>query len=403
MFEEKLLEPHFTSVLAPYMLDVVEQKRALGNKYNAGVEALSAFDDFCNEQQLRIPAISKELLQKWEKKRPHENETTQCFRISYVRILCKYLHSNGYDAPCAFHPAPHVNKCFVPYIFTKDEIERLFSAVDCTKESSESPLRHLVMPVLFRLLYTCGLRVSEALHLKVADVDLDAGVLAIYGAKGDKERLVGISDSMLAYMKSYRSNPLVANAKSIYFFPAPDGGFYDTSTIYDIFRKCLFDAGIPHRGRGKGPRLHDLRHSFTKPCAQVLRQYICENHLDIPERRNDQLFTNPQGKKLTRSGVSYVLAKYSHKANTAVDSFFPQITPHCLRHSKAMHLVEAGKNLIYIRDFLGHESIETTQVYAKANPEARRKALETMDTRMNTPAMPDWNDDPDLKAFLKTL
>ena len=95
MFEEKLLEPHFTSVLAPYMLDVVEQKRALGNKYNAGVEALSAFDDFCNEQQLRIPAISKELLQKWEKKRPHENETTQCFRISYVRILCKYLHSNG--------------------------------------------------------------------------------------------------------------------------------------------------------------------------------------------------------------------------------------------------------------------------------------------------------------------
>ena len=48
------------------------------------------------------------------------------------------------------------------------------------------------MPVLFRLLYTCGLRVSEALHLKVADVDLDAGVLAIYGAKGDKERLVGI-------------------------------------------------------------------------------------------------------------------------------------------------------------------------------------------------------------------
>ena len=115
----------------------------------------------------------------------------------------------------------------------------------------------------------------------------------------------------------------------------------------------------------------------------VERVIPCENHLDIPERRNDQLFTNPQGKKLTRSGVSYVLAKYSHKANTAVDSFFPQITPHCLRHSKAMHLVEAGKNLIYIRDFLGHESIETTQVYAKANPEARRKALETMDTRMN--------------------
>ena len=68
-----------------------------------------------------------------------------------------------------------------------------------------------------------------------------------------------------------------------------------------------------------------------------------------------------------------------------------------------MHLVEAGKNLIYIRDFLGHESIETTQIYAKANPEARRKALEIMDNKMNTPKMPDWNDDPDLTAFLKGL
>lgn len=62
-----------------------------------------------------------------------------------------------------------------------------------------------------------GCACREALHLKVADVDLDAGVLAIYGAKGDKERLVGISDSMLAYMKSYRSNPLVANAKYLLF------------------------------------------------------------------------------------------------------------------------------------------------------------------------------------------
>lgn len=56
-------------------------------------------------------------------------------------------------------------------------------------------------------------------------------------------------------------------------FPAPDGGFYDTSTIYDIFRKCLFDAGIPHRGRGKGPRLHDLRHSFA---VHILNKWSSE-------------------------------------------------------------------------------------------------------------------------------
>lgn len=152
---------------------------------------------------------------------------------------------------------------------------------------------------------------------------------------------------------------------------------------------------------GKGRKNREV--PLTEPCAKVVKRYIQENHLDAPNRSQDPLFVNPQGKKLTRSGVSYVLSKYIHQANENADANIPEITPHCLRHSKAMHLVEAEKNLIYIRDFLGHESIETTQVYAKANPEARRKALETMDKKMNTPAMPDWNDDPDLKAFLKGL
>lgn len=152
---------------------------------------------------------------------------------------------------------------------------------------------------------------------------------------------------------------------------------------------------------GKGRKNRSV--PLTCPCVQVLRSYIQENHLDDPAHSNDPLFINPQRKKLTRSGVSYVLTKYIRQANETTDADMPAITPHCLRHSKAMHLVEAETNLIYIRDFLGHESIETTQVYAKANPESRRKALETMDKKLKTPVMPDWNDDPNLKAFLKGL
>ncbi len=152
---------------------------------------------------------------------------------------------------------------------------------------------------------------------------------------------------------------------------------------------------------GKGNKNREV--PLTEPCAKVLRHYIQENHLDAPRRSNDPLFVNPQGKKLTRNGISYVLTKYICQANEATNVAMPVITPHCLRHSKAMHLVEAEKSLIYIRDFLGHESIETTQIYAKSNPEARRKALETMDRKMKTPDMPDWNDDPDIKAFLKGL
>ena len=95
MYEEKLLTLKCTSVFAPYMIDFVEQKRALGNKYNACVEVFNGFDRFCNELHLEAPAISKDLLSLWEEKRPHENETTQLIRISYIRQLCEYLHNKG--------------------------------------------------------------------------------------------------------------------------------------------------------------------------------------------------------------------------------------------------------------------------------------------------------------------
>ena len=298
MYEEKLLTLKCTSVFAPYMINFVEQKRALGNKYNACVEVFNGFDRFCNELHLEVPAISKDLLSLWEEKRPHENETTQLIRISYIRQLCEYLHNKGYEVPGAFHPAPKKHQQFVPYIFTKDELERLFSAADATKATPASPIRHLIMPVLFRLIYTCGLRASEALQLKVSDVDLELGMMMIFGAKGDKDRMVGISDSMLEYMRKYRSHPLVAGFDSEYFFPSPDGGFYNTSTIYAYFRDYLFKAGIPHRGRGKGPRVHDLRHSFAVhvlnkwssegkdmyTCLPILRVYLGHSSLTATEK-----------------------------------------------------------------------------------------------------------------------
>ena len=298
MYEEKLLSLRCTSILAPHMIDFVEQKRALGNKYNACVEVFNEFDRFCNEHGLDSLSVSKELKSLWEEKRPHENETTQLIRISYVRQLCEYLHNNGIDAPGVFHPAPKKSQEFVPYIFTKDELERFFAAADATEETPVSLIRHLVMPVLFRLIYTCGLRVSEALRLKVSDVDLEQGMMTVCGAKGDKDRMVGISDSMLEYMRKYHDNLLASGFYSEYFFPAPDGGFYDTSTIYAYFRDYLFKAGIPHRGRGKGPRVHDLRHSFTVhvlnkwssegkdmyTCLPILRVYLGHSRISATEK-----------------------------------------------------------------------------------------------------------------------
>ena len=146
----------------------------------------------------------------------------------------------------------------------------------------------------------------------------------------------------------------------------------------------------------------ELAQQFVFDCYHVQPGTI-ERRCSRVHRAMDPLFVNPQGKALTRSGVSYILSKYISRVNETTLMPMPEITPHCLRHSKAMHLVEAGKNLVYIRDFLGHESIETTQIYAKANPESRRQALETVNRKLPTPDMNDWNDDPELTSFLNGL
>lgn len=99
---------------------------------------------------------------------------------------------------------------------------------------------------------------------------------------------------------------------------------------------------------------------------------------------DDFLFFNARRERLTREGVNYIVRKYFERARMdAVSMYPPAISAHCLRHSKAMHLLENGVNLVYIRDLLGHASVTTTEVYSKANPEVKRKHLEDASHRIN--------------------
>lgn len=282
MKNAKLLELKCSSVFATYAYDYVEQNRAIGNKFNIDTEVLNQFDRFCVERGVSEPVVSQRLLHTWCEKRAAENATNHHIRIRCIRNFSTFLHKNGVEAPHRFHPMPAPPKTFVPYIFTRGEITCFLQAVD--RRNSEpnvrSPLLHLVLPLLFRMLYTCGLRVNEALTLRSDGADLEQGVLRILNAKGGTDRLVAMSESLTALCREYRDNMLVRGFGSEYFFPAPDRGFYDSSTVYDWFRQCLLLADIGHGGRGKGPRLHDLRHTFAVHTlgnwvAQGKDLYVC--------------------------------------------------------------------------------------------------------------------------------
>lgn len=152
---------------------------------------------------------------------------------------------------------------------------------------------------------------------------------------------------------------------------------------------------------GKGNKTRRI--PIMNNTVTLLQNYIMENKLDKPWRNEDPLFTNNQNHKLTKEGVAYIISKYVASARK-ISTLVPQkVTPHMFRHSKAMHLLQAGVNLIYIRDFLGHVDIKTTEIYARADTEMKRKAVENLYPGLINSDLPDWNKDQALLSWLSEL
>ena len=136
--------------------------------------------------------------------------------------------------------------------------------------------------------------------------------------------------------------------------------------------------------------------------AALLSAYLAEHGLDKPGHDDHPLFANQHGSKLSRGGIAWIIGKYQAQAgDPALAS--ADLSPHVLRHSKAMHLYEAGVPLPYIRDILGHVDLTTTEIYARASTEAKRKALEAAYTDIVTDDLPEWNQDPGLLSWLASL
>jgi integrase/recombinase XerD len=138
--------------------------------------------------------------------------------------------------------------------------------------------------------------------------------------------------------------------------------------------------------------------------ANILSQYMIENGLNSPKSNQCPLFLGRRGAKLTRAGISYILRKYVEMARAFDASLVPtKFSPHSLRHSKAMHLLQSGVNLVYIRDILGHVSIQTTEIYARTDSRMKREAIEQAYTDVSPQIQPQWEGNHDLINWLRTF
>jgi site-specific recombinase XerD len=153
-------------------------------------------------------------------------------------------------------------------------------------------------------------------------------------------------------------------------------------------------------GKGRKTRIVPI----MSATVELLRMYMEEQDLLDPHRTGKPLFTNRRGERISRFGVRYILNKYTRQIHDPCTGPMAPITPHTLRHSKAMHLLEADTPLVIIRDFLGHVDINTTEIYARASLKMKRQALEKVENSTPQASMPAaWKTNEKLLEWLRAL
>lgn len=254
----------FKGPFAELLQDFIDFKRSMGFKYIKEAEYLKSFSEF-SLQFGPESDLTKEIIDAWCVKRPHEhyqNGTEQ--RIVCLRQFALYLVSIGHNAYIPVHVENKKSRKskYVAYVYTHDEINKIIAYSDKIYPHRRSTM-HLVMPVLVRLLYSTGIRIMEALRLQIKHLDLINGVLLIESTKFNKDRLIPLSASMLHILKQYCEAMHAHFLPDDYLFVGISREPYSHHSVYLKFREILLQAGIPHAGRGNGPRVHDLRHTFA--------------------------------------------------------------------------------------------------------------------------------------------
>lgn len=256
----------FSSLIGQY----IDYKRSLGFKMSDIDERLRRFDNLAKDRGVKPGGLPQDLVEEWSKKLPMESECNRFSRISILRGFSAYLQMLGYES---YIPRlPKYRSTFSPHIYTSAEMAAIFRECDRLQNRRKYTFSfYSAMPALVRMLYATGIRLGEAIKLNHEDVDLNGGVLILKDTKNGCDRLVPMSLSLREICKDYvvfKENHGIDVSGIAPFFTSYDGmRRLAESTIYDIFRMIIHRAGIPHGGRSKGPRLHDLRHTF---CVNAL-------------------------------------------------------------------------------------------------------------------------------------
>jgi integrase len=253
----------FESKFSLRLKEFIELKNSLGYIYRTGYYVLLNFDKFCLSKFPNELFLTKELGLAWAKKPAHMTNHQFAGQLSPIREFAKFLIRKGENAFVI--PIFCVNykyKTKKPYIYTEEQIMKIWSAFDELKPTYASPVQHIVLPAVIRIIYCCGLRPCETRRLKVNDVDLETGKIFICESKMNKDRIIMTSDDVLEYLKNYNETIRQLIPNRIWFFPSSISDSYSKWTLFKQFRIIKMRLNL-FNSNSRYPRVYDFRHSFA--------------------------------------------------------------------------------------------------------------------------------------------
>lgn len=205
--------------------------------------------------------FSEAVVNEWCIRRDTEQNSGFRRRVTALREFSKYLYAmrvSSFIIPTDIFPILHP---YTPYIFSDNELNRLFRQADLEKYDPKDPAKNLIIPVIYRLIYLCGLRPNEGRELMVKDVNLRAGSIFIKKNKSHRERLIPMADDVAKMCHNYHKKLSLIYSGSEYFFPSPSGSPYSSKWLTQHFMQLWNTAKEPRNAARV--RVYELRHRYA--------------------------------------------------------------------------------------------------------------------------------------------
>lgn len=263
---------NFKSIFKNELIYFIKYKRSQGLSYENEVYRLKKIDDILCELKLRKKEINKTTFDNITKRDIDNNNYNYARQYGVTKDFCKYLISCGYENIYYKERKFRIINNYKPIVFNKQEIKVLFQTMDNYKYHQDKKyyMLNYTYSIFFRLIYACGLRISEAIKIVINDIDFDKNTIAIIDSKRHCSRLIVFSNSLKKCLEDYIK---ICNIKNGLLFKDMQGNVLNKSSLRTYYKKILKEANLDFTAH-----VHDLRHCFANDAFnQMLEKGYDEN------------------------------------------------------------------------------------------------------------------------------